>query len=321
MSEIQNNIYTIKQGDNLWNISGGNWDKINKICMANNIQNPDCIFAGNTIDISCLSDSFSSETNDDNAYNITKGQEYRKWLASEENQNKLLSGNINDIPEFEAFSFNRNDVKDKPVQEQINTYFNKMSEFAGSVIDTVDDDEKDGKLNFGEFVNLSSDGQFNEQQLKEASDIIAKYDVSDKDGNKTPNGELERQEIAQYVKDKYNKDIDNIDFEEFEKYTNEFTDLMAKSKINNLYTENFKNIAGNDSDKDTISKEEFTAFLTMHDIDWKELNADSNKKVLDVVDGKLNFFDSQTKIADPSSSDYKNQTQYLKDLYNSLYGQ
>ena len=322
MAETQSNFYTIKQGDTLWKITGGDWNKINKICKANNISNANSIFAGAKLDLSCLNDSterpklgddFVRQTEDkpgEAQEGNSQAHNYIKWTQQDENAQ---------IPEFEAFNFDRNAIKDKPLEEQVKIYTDKMTELAKGIIDIIDEGDKDGKLNLNEYIKLATDGKYDEKSLKEAGDIIKKYDLVSEDGNKTPDGKIQREELAQYVKDKYGKDISQINSNEFDKYAKELTDLMTQSNLYKLHSENFSNIAKNDDDKDTISKEEYSALLTMHDIDWNKLKADNNKKVLDVVDGKLNFHATQTIIAEPSKQDYGKQVNYLQELFNALF--
>jgi len=64
--------YTIQKGDTLWKLCSKDcgkdvkkiWNNINKVCEANNIKNPDKIYAGASLDLSCLEGSSSGEAGD-----------------------------------------------------------------------------------------------------------------------------------------------------------------------------------------------------------------------------------------------------------------
>ena len=325
--------YQIKQGDTYCKIAreqcGAKNDKeamqiAKNLARVNNNSNPDLIYAGDTIKLVNLNgEELSTGDGFERSGDVT--QDYLKWNSDEGNIEKALAGKHSEIPEFEAFHFDRKELEGKSVAEQAKIYKDKMEPLAQGIIASVDTEDengkKDGALNFEEYIKLASDGKYKLEDLENASKIMAEYDKVDEKGKKAPDGKIQREELKKYVADKYGKDIDKISSEEFDKYAQEAAKIMEFSNIDNLFKTNFTNLAKMDENAETISKEEFTTFLTTHDIDWNELGKNPDKKVLDVVDGKLNFSVGQSFASDPSEADYENQVEYTNNLFNALYGQ
>ncbi len=164
--------YTIKSGDNLWNICkrqfnlSNNADiakKVNEVAKANGISNPNLIFAGKKIELSDATDTLERNTNPTQGENTTpttqvtteQAQNYEKWAFDKENIEKTyqyaISENQQGKPPVEDFDFLGTDMTKVPSEQKAQTYTSGLLKFSQSNILNANTDEDTSTLTFEEF--------------------------------------------------------------------------------------------------------------------------------------------------------------------------
>lgn len=160
--------YSIKAGDNLWNIVKSNYNVstskeirsfVNQIADEN--KDPNMIYAGASLFLP-ETDNFIKTTQETQSAQAvgekTKADELQEWNSYD---NMLKFSNNETIEEFEMF-----DAIGEGMTEQ--QYFDALSDFSQSVIDKYDADG-DGVMNNEEFTMMATDELGIEEYSKQVS--------------------------------------------------------------------------------------------------------------------------------------------------------
>ncbi len=146
--------YQIKSGDCLWNIVKENYncasnkeiqDTINQIAKANDIKDPNLIYANTQIVLPASAMAkFKEQNKGDSFSSTTRADNFDEWTNSEENYDKNIKGEK--VDDFKMFDFNAS------------TYSSDLKEFSQEYVNKYDQD-KDGQWNQSEFINMATNGK------------------------------------------------------------------------------------------------------------------------------------------------------------------
>lgn len=153
--------YTVKSGDNLWNICKKQFKlsnnaeiakKVNDVAKANGISNPNLIFAGKNIELGDAMDKIERTTPTEPT---AIAKEYDNWATSKENQEKTWKAYTGDKepekPPVADFDFLGVDMTKVPVEKKAETYTNGLLKFSQANILNANTDNDAKTLTFEEF--------------------------------------------------------------------------------------------------------------------------------------------------------------------------
>ena len=246
--------YTIKSGENLWNIVKSQYklsnnteiaNKVNEIAKANNIKNANMIFAGQKINLDMgLTIEHEEKKKDIPATDPIKMTQAQMAAKERIGYNNIKSYNdLNTLAQSSVSIFGA----DTKTEEQKNTAYQEYSQY---LLNEYYDENKDGKVTVEEFTNVEYKGAFtttNLQGQKMDNDIIAQFEQDPemlKFYDENSDGKISQEE--------YKKGLEKLNLTPS---NNEELNNTIAQRSSNLFARNLD--INNDG---TISKEELAFF-------------------------------------------------------------
>ena len=175
--------YTIKSGENLWNIVKSQYklsnnteiaNKVNEIAKANNIKNANMIFAGQKINLDMgLTIEHEEKKKDIPATDPIKMTQAQMAAKERIGYNNIKSYNdLNTLAQSSVSIFGA----DTKTEEQKNAAYQEYSQY---LLNEYYDENKDGKVTVEEFTNVEHKGAFtvaNLQGQKLDNNVIAQFE-------------------------------------------------------------------------------------------------------------------------------------------------
>lgn len=193
--------YTVQSGDTLWKIAKSNYDlttnqdianKVNAIARANNISNPNSIFAGKALNLPEPSETATTTTND------KPDKNFDKWSISTAKQTQTIKevalANVGKFAE-EHYNENEAQLRDENVQseaQKADDAISKLPEFRFI--------PKGIEINKNTYINGSDGTGKTDGLMKLSNDTIKSYSNLDGDDKTLTYKEYEEKELSDLAK-------------------------------------------------------------------------------------------------------------------------